>query len=597
MKHDLKIENMRHHLISLLLIVITLAVYWQVRNHKFITYDDRDYITENTYVQKGLSREGITWAFTTRYAGNWHPLTWISHMIDCQLYGLNAQGHHLTNLLFHAVNTVLLFLVFRRMTGAVWQSAFVAVLFAVHPLHVESVAWVAERKDVLSSFFWILTMWTYVSYVEQHALYSYLLTLLFFVLGLMAKPMLVTLPFILLLLDYWPLGRFQFVQSGSTLRSQIHNPSNADSEGPFRFLLIWEKIPFFALAAGSSVVTFLAQQHEGTIESWEVLPLNIRIANALVAYLRYIGKMIWPSSLAVIYPHLGNTLPMWQVAGAGLMLVIVSGLVIWAARWRPYLAVGWLWYIGTLVPVIGILQVGSQSIADRYMYMPLIGLSIIIAWGIPELVVRWCHQKIGLVIITGVLLLALIVRTWQQLRYWHDSITLFEHAVNVTTNNWVAQGTLGFSLAAEGKIVEAIIHYSEAVRINPNNEKLHYDLGFYLATEGKIAEAIVHFSEAVRINPDYEEAHNNLGSLLATEGKIAEAIVHFSEALRINPVDADVHYNLGIALEREKKLEGAIAHYSEVLRIKPDYREARIALERALQLKKKSDSGSLSQRP
>ncbi len=586
----------RDFFIYLFLILVTLATYWQVCNNEFVNFDDPEYVTENPQVQAGLTLKGIVWAFTTGHALNWHPLTWISHMIDCQLYGLNAQGHHLTNLLFHAVNTVLLFLVFRRMTGAVWQSAFVAVLFAVHPLHVESVAWVAERKDVLSSFFWILTMWTYASYVENPSPYRYLLTLIFFALGLMAKPMLVTLPFVLLLLDWWPLGRTPIAQSGEVKNQRMAESIHPKDRLSLNLRLLWEKIPLFFLVAVSSVVIFAAQYKDAVARLGQ-FPINIRLANALVSYVAYIVKMIWPTNLAVLYPHPGNTLPNWQVVGAGLLLVCVSGLFIWAAQWRPYPAVGWLWYIGTLVPVIGIVQVGVQSMADRYMYMPLVGLSIIIAWGVPDFVARWRHRKIWLAIATGVLLLVLMGRTWSQVRYWRDSITLFEHAVNVTANNPVAHYNLGVALAEQGRIAEAIAHYSEAVWINPEYAMAHNNLGVVLDSQGQIKEAMVHYSEALRIKPDFWEAHNNLGTALESQGQITEAIANYSEALRIKPDFWQAHYNLGVALTKQGRIAEAIAHYSEALRIKPDCTEARIELERTLKLQKESQSRSLGQKP
>ena len=444
----------REGVVCLFLVIGILAVYWQVGNHEFVNYDDKDYITENQHVQAGLTLKSIAWAFTSTYASNWHPLTWLSHMLDCEIYGLNPRGHHFTNVFFHILNSILLFLIFKRMTGAFWKSAFVAALFAIHPLHVESVAWAAERKDVLSTFFCMLTMGAYILYVENQGIKKYLLTVLLFTLGLMAKPMLITLPFVLLLLDYWPLGRFN-----------KRSPA---------LQLIWEKIPLFVLTAVSSIVTFLVQQK--AMSSLEVFPITARIFNALVSYLSYIVKMIWPFHLAIFYPYPGMP-PVWQIAGACLLLVFISCIAIRTVRRYPYFAVGWLWYLGTLVPVIGLVQVGLQSMADRYTYIPLTGIFIIIAWGIPDLIAKWRYKKIGLFITTTTLISILMICTWSQVGCWRNSITLFSHAINVTENNSVAHNNLGSAFADQGKASETIKHYAEALRIDPMYADAHYNLG------------------------------------------------------------------------------------------------------------------------
>jgi hypothetical protein len=359
--------------ICLFLTVASISTFWQVLYHEFVDYDDFQYVVENIHVRSGVTWEGIVWAFTATHMSNWHPLTWLSHMMDCQIYGMKAGMHHLTNLLIHVANTLLLFVILKRMTRALWRSAFVAALFALHPLHVESVAWIAERKDVLSTLFWVLTMLTYVRYVERPGLVRYVLVLLSFALGLMAKPMLVTLPFVLLLLDYWPLQRVRMGQSRAGDMPRINRSETIGDQKVVVFRLIWEKAPFFLLAAASGTVTFLAQQSGGSVRSLDLLPIQIRLANALVAYIAYIGKMIWPFKLAVFYPHAGMP-PAWHVVGAGLLLACVSVMVIRAAQRSPYAIAGWLWYLGTLVPVIGLVQVASLSMADRYTYVPLIGL-------------------------------------------------------------------------------------------------------------------------------------------------------------------------------------------------------------------------------
>ncbi|MBU4345666.1 MAG: tetratricopeptide repeat protein, partial [Proteobacteria bacterium] len=587
----------REGVVCLFLVLTVLAVYWQVGDHEFVNYDDNDYITENQQVQAGLTLKSIAWAFTSTHASNWHPLTWLSHMLDCQIYGLNPRGHHFTSVFFHILNSILLFLIFKRMTGAFWKSAFVAALFALHPLHVESVAWAAERKDVLSTFFWMLTTGAYILYVENPGIKKYLLTILLFTLGLMAKPMLITLPFVLLLLDYWPLGRFQVRKPEAAQRSeekpqkdtkskkrksrkgsaknavQAKKTTRSDCQWSLVLKLIQEKIPLFVLAAVSSVVTFFVQQSGGAVESLDALPLAVRISNSIVSYINYIIKMILPHNLAVLYPHPGMP-PVWQVAGACLLLVFISFIAVKTLRRYPYFAVGWLWYLGTLVPIIGLVQVGLQSMADRYTYIPLTGIFIIIAWGIPDLVAKWRYKKEGLAAASAILLSILMALTWFQLRHWANSITLFKHAINITANNSVAHNNLGNALKDQGKISEAIKHFTEALRIKPDYVFAHNNLGNALKDQGKISEAIVHYYEALRINPDFGLAHNNLGNVLADQGKISEAIKHYTEALRINPNHADAHYNLGNVLFKEKKVDEAIGHYYEALRIKPNHARA-----------------------
>ena len=539
----------REGLVCLFLVLTVLAVYWQVGSHEFVNFDDKDYITENQQVQAGLTLKSIAWAFTSTHAGNWHPLTWLSHMLDCQIYGLNPKGHHFTSVFFHILNSILLFLIFKKMTGVFWKSAFVAALFALHPLQVESVAWAAERKDVLSTFFWMLTMGAYILYVKNPGIKKYLLTVLLFALGLMAKPMLITLPFVLLLLDYWPLGRF--------------------NKRSLAYALVREKIPLFALAAASSIVTFFAQQSGGAVRSLDTLPLFVRISNALVSYISYIVKMILPHNLAVLYPH-PKGFPMWQVAGACLLLVFISLMAVKIFKRRPYFAVGWLWYLGTLVPVIGLVQVGHQAMADRYTYIPLIGIFIIIAWGVSDIAARWRYKKEGFVAASAILLLILMAVTWFQLGYWANSITLFSHAIIVTENNSTAHNNLGVALKGQGKLSEAIEHYNEALRIRPKYADTHNNLGNVLADQGKLSEAIKHYTEALRIKPNHANAHNNLGNALFDQGRISEAISYYYKALRIKPNNADAHYNLGNVLFKEKKVDEAIGHYTEALRIKPN---------------------------
>ncbi len=519
-------KNKQILMIYILLTIATLAVFWQVNNGEFIFFDDPDYVTENNHVQNGITLEGIRWAFTTGHAANWHPLTWISHMLDVQLFGLQPRGHHLTNLFFHIANTLLLFFVLLRMTKARWQSAFVAALFALHPLHVESVAWVAERKDVLSAFFWMLTMGAYCYYVERPGLQRYLIVVVFFVLGLIAKPMLVTLPFVLLLLDYWPLQRFQQNKSDQkfstavnksvsgekqkgksrkkhTVEEEVIVEKPADSKSQWALIrpLLWEKIPLFALAVLSSIVTYLVQQQGGMVKSFERFPLSVRIENAFVSYVTYIGKTIWPNDLAAIYPH-PESLPAWQVIGAVLILIAVTITVIWKARRIPYLAVGWLWYAGTLVPVIGLVQVGLQARADRYTYLPLIGLFIMTAWGISEFLKNWQYQKKVLFASSTVVLLCLCIVTWTQVRYWQNSITLLEHALNATHNNYIAYYNRGLAYEHLGNHRQAIEDYDKSIEINPNfHVRAYYNRGLAYTMLGNYPQAIEDYNKAIEIYP------------------------------------------------------------------------------------------------
>jgi len=554
-------------LICFFLIIANLAVYWQVRNHDFVAFDDDEYVFENTHIKEGLTYKGIKWAFTDSYSANWHPVTWLSHILDVELYGMNPGQHHLTNLLFHIANTILLFLVFRDMTGALWQSSFIAALFGLHPLHVESVAWISERKDVLSTFFWLLTMKFYVSYTKSLKIHKYLTAIFFFITGLMAKPMLVTLPFVLLLLDYYPLKRLTI--ENWELKKIIS--------------LLSEKIPFFIIAAGSSLITVFAQKGEGAVASLNIYPMNIRIANALTSYISYILKMILPYDLSVYYPY--RILPLWKIVFAGVLLFAIFFLVILTIKQYQWFAVGWLWYFGTLVPVIGLVQVGSQAMADRYTYVPLIGLFMIIAWGVPELLSRWMIKKNIIIIITAPVISILMATSWIQTQYWRNSITLFQHAVDVTTNNYIAHYNLGSALEKKGRSDEAMREYSKVLQVNPKYINAHNNIGLILASQGRRDEAIQHFKEIFKINPAYGEAHTNLGAILADAGRTDEAIAHFSEALRLNPDDAIAHNNLGVILFHMGKTDEAILHFQKSLRINPDYYEAYSNLREILKMK------------
>jgi Flp pilus assembly protein TadD len=587
-------------LICLLLVVATLTVYLQVRNHEFIRFDDDQYIAKNRHIQQGLTTESVTWALTATDISYWQPMTLLSLILDYELYGLNPLGYHLTNLLLHLLNTLLLFLVLKRMTGSIWRSAFVASLFALHPLNVESVAWATERKNVLSTTFWMLTMWTYVLYVERPVIVRYVLVFLCFALGLMSKPMLVTLPFVLLLLDYWPLGRFQFRRSAAEIEAQEHKLLQPSSRWASNFRLVLEKVPLVVLSVVAIYVSSLSVQRSAIVISTETVPMTLRIANALVSYVGYIGKMFWPQKLAIVYPY-PTMLPTWQIAGAGLLLIGVTLVAIWTFQRLPYLVTGWLWYLGTLIPVIGLKQVGFwPAMADRFAYVPLIGLFIMIAWGGPELVAGWRHRRVVLSVVAGA-------------AHWRNTAELFKHALEVTTDNYVAHNNFGNELAAQGMFDEAISHYSETLRLKPHYMGTHNNLAVVLARQGRFDEAILHYSEALRLKPDsaethnnlgvalaklgkidaaiahyiralelephYAEAHNNMGNALAEQGKLDDAVSYFYKALEVSQAYPKAHNNLGVALARQGKFDEAISHFNEALRLQPDFTQARVNLE------------------
>ncbi len=544
-------------MVCIVLVIATLIAFGQLPGHDFVNMDDNVYVTENPYVQKGLSFRNIKWAFTTTYAEFWHPLTWLSLMLDVQLFGLNPSGFLFMNLAFHVASTLFLFLAFSRMTGEIWQSGFIAAMFALHPLHVESVAWIAERKDVLSTCFWMLTMWSYSRYVERPGLCRYLLVTIFFVFGLMAKTMLVTLPFVLILLDYWPLNRFQCTVSSTS------QPLNFSTSRLFR--LIREKIPLFIFTIGACAITIIANQKG--LENPSVNPMFIeRVSNALVSYIAYIWKMIWPVNLAAFYPFPEKIL-YWQVAGACFLLILLTIGAILTIRRCPYFMVGWLWYLGTLVPVIGLVQVGPFSMADRFTYIPLIGLFIIVGWGVTELVGKTKYGKAGLVVVATMFLITIGTITRSQVRHWTDSVTLYEHVIKVTESNYLAHYNLGNVLRESGRFDEAIDHYRMSVPIHPNPKKPHNNMGIALTALGRFDEAVFHCSEALRLDPLLIGAHNNIGEALVALNRIDEAISHYTKALNIDPDSVETYNNLGTALLAQGSIEKAIEQYTKALQV------------------------------
>jgi protein O-mannosyl-transferase len=584
----------RPRFICLLLALVTLLVYLPVWRHDFLVYDDPIYVTNNRIVQAGLSWRGVGWAFTSFHANNWHPLTWLSLMLDCQLFGPDGGALHLVNVLFHITNTLLLFLLLFRMTGALWPAAFVAALFAWHPLHVESVAWIAERKDVLSVFFGLLSLHVYVRYAQEkssdqasnrtlatrRSTLDYALALLLFALSLMAKPMLVTLPFVFLLLDYWPLGRLSgagdMPPSKPSHRASHHPGPEPGSPAlstlghrPSTILrLALEKWPFFLLTAASCVVTYLAQRTEAVVPL-DQAPLGLRLGNALVSYAGYLWKMIWPADLAVLYP-LRDHIPGWQVPAAAGVLAVVSWCAWRARAAAPCLLTGWLWFLGTLVPVIGLVQVGSQAMADRYTYLPSIGVFIAIAYGVKALATRFRIRPLVLSVAATLVLAGCLVVTEWQLSYWRDSVSLFARALAVTQDNPIAQINLGVGLEQAGRRNEALAHYREALRLNPNHAQAQNNLGNLLDEMGRPDEALAHYREALRLKPDAPLAHDNLGTLLVELGRYEEALQQYAEAARLQPDDPLPHYLMGKARLRQGRSLQAVAQFRQALRLEPN---------------------------
>ncbi len=507
-------------LLCLLLAVACLAVYSQVRHFDFITFDDDMYVTNNPMVRAGLTWPGVKWALSAFHSSNWHPLTWLSHMLDCQIFGLHPGGHHLVNVAWHLANTILLFLFLARFTRALWPSAMVAALFALHPMHVESVAWVAERKDVLSTFFWLATLWAYAFYTAAPSLRRYLAVVLGLALGLMAKPMVVTLPFVLLLLDYWPLGR---VPGGPGTAPDLAGSAEPQPLPARRvyWQLLKEKIPLFALSALSCMVTMVAQKGSGAVMPMAIRPLGPRLANALAAYLQYVVKLFWPYPMIFFYPL--APVPWWQAAAAGLALLVLTVFLLYGSRRHPYLAVGWLWYLGTLVPVIGLVQVGGQAMADRYTYIPFIGLFIILAWGISEATARWRHRKIVLAGSAAALLLACLLASWGEAGYWWNSKTLFTHAIELNPDNYMAYHHLGMDLVNRGQLDQAVAMYQKTLALAPKYPSAYNNLAIAYAKQGKFKEAIPLFKEAIRLTPENVSFYRNLALAYSQQGKKAEA--------------------------------------------------------------------------
>ncbi len=557
--------------ISVFLVAIVWLVFGQTTHHEFVNYDDDQYVYENLVITSGLHWHGVVWVFTHSLCNNWHPVTMLSHMLDCQFYGLKPGDHHLTNVLIHALTVVLLFGFLQRFTGEIWRSAFVAAVFAIHPLRVESVAWIAERKDVLSGLFFVLTLWAYAEYVlaikrpgvaaNNRMFIWYVAAVIAATVGLMCKPMLVTLPCVLMLLDYWPLGR---ISGLNQIKSRV----------------LLDKLPFLVLAVAVSLVTLKTQEHLAAVV--QSLSVSWRIENVALAYVEYIGQLFYPVNLAVFYPLPGIRPAIWLVVLSLLVLLAVSLAAVAGVRRYPWLLTGWLWFLGMLVPVIGLVQVGAQAHADRYTYLPQIGLCLVVAWGVPELLGTWRQRRMFLGFGGVAVLCVLIPIAYIQTGYWKDSITLWTHTLACTSGNWVAHENLGNALFRQKQLAGAVENYNQAISLKPSDAQAHYDLGIALAAQGNIAQSMQQEQLALELKPDFADAHVNLGTLLARQGILDDAIGHFRRALEINPSHVKALVNLANALASQGRWEEAVGHYRQAIQIKPDYTLAYVNLGNAL---------------
>jgi tetratricopeptide (TPR) repeat protein len=595
--------------IYIVLAAAAVIAYEPVRHNGFVGYDDNEYIVKNPHITGGITQQSITWAFTKPYASNWHPLTWISHILDCQVFGLNPLGHHLVSVLFHIANTLLLFWILTNITGTFWASAFVAAVFAVHPVQVESVAWVSEQKTMLSGLFWLLTIAAYVRYTRRPAFGRYILVLLVFGLCIMTKPIVVTLPLVLLLLDYWPLERI------GEQRTEDRRREEERQRASLKWLII-EKIPLLAMSAFLCVMTFVSQESGGAVLTTKNIPLDQRIANVFLSYITYIGKMIWPSGLAVYHPHPRTSFSDTAVVICALLFVLITVFSIYMGCRKKYVIVGWLWYVGTLVPMIGLVQVGAQAIAYRYMYLSMLGLLIIIAWAVKDLAANRFRWKVVAAVSAIVMLSAFVILTRMQVRHWQNTITLFEHTLNVTKDNAAAEHNYGYALFEAGRLDEAAIHLNRAVQLVPEFVEARNNLGKLYLKQGKINEAIecftelakrkdapaeVHYSlasallmqkrydEAIKhlaivleLDPDFAHAPSAMAVALMSAGRADEAIACFNKYLRLNENSAELHYNLAVALVMQKKYDEAIKHFTRVTELDPNNAGALNGLARML---------------
>ncbi|MGD0021120.1 MAG: tetratricopeptide repeat protein [Smithellaceae bacterium] len=586
MMTDFKIKH-EHIIISLMLIILVLAVYWNVQYYEFVNYDDSLYVYDNYIIRSGINIENLIYAVTDIHTGHWHPLSILSHMLDWQLFGGNAGGHHWTSVIIHILNTILLFIFFRYATGAIWKSAFLAALFAIHPINVESVAWIAERKNVLSTFFWILTMLFYIWYVQTPSWKRYLSVFFCFALGLMSKSMLVTLPFVLLLLDYWPLNR---IGINFQNEDQYETTSIIAEKSRISFLVL-EKIPLLFLTIISICLTFYAAQSVNAVASVDFIPLTARISNAIFSYAVYIRKLFWPFDLAVFYPH--THIPIWQVSIAALLLAAITILAIRYYRKYPYLVVGWFWYLGTLVPVIGFIQVGDQSMADRYAYVSFIGLFTIIAWGVSQNLFKTKYARMITALACILIIIMLSITTYNQVKVWNNTATLFKGALKSTPNNYLAYNMLGLDAVDKGDNELALSYYNAALKISPDFDQAYNNTGLVLVKMGRRYEALKYFKKAIQINKFSAEAYYNLGLFLMQENNFDRATSYFSKAIEIKKNSGsgllvNAHINLGIIFTKSGDTKKALEHFQEALRYNPHSAAAKrnYDIVRAMQEKK-----------
>jgi tetratricopeptide (TPR) repeat protein len=566
-------------MLSVLLVIFSLALFSQTARHQFINFDDPGYVLKNPVVRNGLTFSGVVWAFTSTAMSNWHPVTWLSHMLDVQMFGLDPTGHHLTSVLLHAIAALLLFLFLEGITGFLWRSFIVALLFAVHPLHVESVAWVAERKDVLSCIFWSLTLIFYAAYVKKPGASFYILSLLMFFLGLMSKPMLVTIPVIMLLLDYWPLNRFP---------SKVPYPLEGEAQGggevadgqtrlhaPEILLLLKEKIPFFLLSVLSAIVTIYGQHKGGAMATLVKVPVAARIENALISYIKYIALMFWPHDLAILYPF-PKDISFWQAGGSAILLALITFAVIRYRTKFPYLVTGWFWYLVALIPVIGLVQVGGQALADRYTYIPYTGLFIILCWLLPDLMGKWRYRTVALGALSVAAILISSIITWRQVTYWKDDISLYRHTLAVTTDNYLILNNYGIALDQRGDLTGAYGMFQETIRVNPRSAMAYNNLGALYVRWGNFADAANCYSRALEISPNYPFARSGLGKALAGMGRVDEAIWQYEQALSLDTTLAETQLNLAILLMKKGDSEKGMTHYSIALQLNPTSAKAPI---------------------
>jgi len=585
MKHNQKPKKftLKSNLLIIFIIIVLIGfIYWQVSSFEFINFDDQMYVTDNQYVTRGLTTENLKWAFSlSTYENYWHPLTWLSHMIDCELFGMNSGMHHMTNVIIHIINSILLFLTLAYFTGSRGKSAIVGIFFAIHPINVDSVAWVAARKNVLSTMFWMLSMLAYGYYAKKPDIKKYVLLMLLFTLGLLTKPMLVTLPCALLLLDYWPLRRFE---KGVF---HISHEEQTTFSATSTYRLILEKVPLFVLSGAIIFISNTTLQNLSQMVPTAIVPMPLRIKNALVSYINYLYKTFWPFDLSIFYPF-PNYIPFWQALIAGTAIIFISVIAIYFCRKLPFFITGWCWFLGTLVPGIGIVQNGRwPALADRWAYIPLIGVFVAVVWGFEKILIKKRLLNLSTIFLSGIIIFALTTISWVQTGHWKNSISLFSHALEVDPQNEVAHYNLGTALSQAGLTDRAIVHLTAALEINPKNFRAFNNLGNILVKRGKLTEAASHYVNALKIRPDNIEALNNLANVMIKTGQTEKAITYYLKILKINQNNAETHNNLGLAYAGIKRFEKATDHVNKALALNPARKQFKENLLKIKRVKKK----------